>query len=108
MVDRASIIRENFDALRVAGQTVKFGLDTIQKKCGWQSTAKEFKRLIKTIVEQEELHQHFPDYTIRLDEEADHLIFTPRSEKAAVPQDPLFPRYLRQCLGKGAQSCPQL
>ena len=36
------------------GGLIKFGLELIQKKCGSQSTGKEFKRLLKTIVEQDD------------------------------------------------------
>jgi plasmid replication initiation protein len=67
------------------GKVVKFGLDTIQKKCGSQSTAKEFKRLIKAIVEQDSLHDHFPDYAIRFNDNGEQVIFTPRATKANLP-----------------------
>jgi hypothetical protein len=70
---------------------VKFGLDTIRKKCGSQSTAKEFKRLLKVIVEQDALHSHFPDYSIQLNDEGNLVVFTPRSARAALASVPLFP-----------------
>lgn len=68
------------------GKPVKFGLDTIQKKCGSQSTAKEFKRLIRSIIDQDTQHHHFPDYAIRFSDGGEHVIFTPRkTEKPNLP-----------------------
>lgn len=88
------------------GKPVKFGLDTIQKKCGSQSTSKEFKRLLKTIVEQDELHDHFPDYTIRLDDAGDMVTFTPRADKTALPQSTLFPMISENALQKARAIAP--
>ncbi|QGP81522.1 RepB family plasmid replication initiator protein (plasmid) [Sphingobium sp. CAP-1] len=88
------------------GKPVKFGLDTIQKKCGSQSTSKEFKRLLKTIVEQDELHDHFPDYTIRLDDAGDMVTFTPRADKTALPQSTLFPMISENALQKARMIAP--
>jgi len=48
------------------GKPVKFGLATLQAKCGSSSTLREFRRLVKTIADQDGHHHHFPDYTIRL------------------------------------------
>ena len=88
------------------GKPVKFGLDTIQKKCGSQSTSKEFKRLLKTIVEQDELHDHFPDYTIRLDDAGEMVTFTPRADKTALPQSTLFPMISENALQKARAIAP--
>ena len=43
-------------------------LDLLRKKCGSGSTLKEFKRLVRRIVETDINSDHFPDYRIRLDE----------------------------------------
>lgn len=43
-------------------------LDVLQKKCGSNSTSREFKRLIGNIIAQDETHDHLPDYRIRLDD----------------------------------------
>jgi plasmid replication initiation protein len=88
------------------GKPVKFGLDTIQKKCGSQSTAKEFKRLLKTIVEQDELHDHFPDYTVRLDEAGELVTFTPRAAKTALPHASQFPVISENALQKARIVAP--
>jgi hypothetical protein len=48
-------------------------LELLQKKCGSNSTAKEFKRLVGTIIHQNELHDHFPDYVPSLTEDIVHF-----------------------------------
>ena len=40
-------------------------LDLLYKKCGSNSSKEEFKRLTKTIIEQDITHNHIPDYKIR-------------------------------------------
>lgn len=41
-------------------------LDLLQKKCGSNSTSKEFRRLVRTIVRQDESYGHFPDYALSM------------------------------------------
>lgn len=41
-------------------------LDLLQKKCGSNSTEKEFRRLTRAIVKQDENHSHFPDYAMTM------------------------------------------
>lgn len=43
-------------------------LELLQKKCGSNSTTKEFRRLARVIVKQDEAHGHFPDYAITMNE----------------------------------------
>ena len=50
----------------------RVSLATLQKKCGSGSTAREFKRLVQTIVREDEAHSHMPDYAVRL--EADEMV----------------------------------
>ena len=45
----------------------RIGLEKLQLKCGSQSTAKEFKRLVGNIIADNEEHDHFPDYVPELD-----------------------------------------
>ncbi|MTJ05152.1 MAG: replication initiator protein A [Sediminimonas qiaohouensis] len=45
----------------------KISLSALQEKCGSASTSREFKRLVCNIVEQDEAHNHIPDYAVRLD-----------------------------------------
>ena len=54
------------------------GLDKLQEKCGSSSTSKEFKRLIKAIIETDEEDDHMPDYRFSL--AADILTVTPKPE----------------------------
>lgn len=88
------------------GKLVQFGLDTIQKKCGSQSTTKEFKRLLKTIVEQDKLHGHFPDYSIHLDDEREQVIFAPRTVKAPLPQAASLPVISELALNRAREIAP--
>jgi hypothetical protein len=56
----------------------RIGLEALREKTGSNSTPKEFKRLVSKIVEDDEVHDHLPDYTIRI--LADIVIFQPRAE----------------------------
>lgn len=51
-------------------------LALLQKKCGSNSTEKEFRRLVKAIVNQDEVHSHFPDYAVTMTD--DMVCFTNR------------------------------
>ncbi|MDD9911114.1 MAG: replication initiator protein A [Ahrensia sp.] len=51
----------------------KISLTLLQKKCGSNSTPREFKRLVSNIVRQDTKHDHMPDYSVRL--EGDQVIF---------------------------------
>lgn len=42
----------------------KISLDKLQNKCGSNSTAREFRRLVTEIVEQDQAHGHMPDYAL--------------------------------------------
>jgi hypothetical protein len=42
------------------------GLEKLKYKCGSHSTDKEFKRLVQKIVEEDQAHQHIPDYSLRI------------------------------------------
>jgi hypothetical protein len=50
-----------------AQQSWKIGLEKLHKKTGSSSTGKEFRRLVRNIIRQDELHHHMPDYSIRMD-----------------------------------------
>ena len=45
----------------------RIGLDKLRNKCGSQSTLKEFRRLLQTIIEDDAQHNHMPGYTFTLD-----------------------------------------
>ena len=48
----------------------------MQKKCGSNSTPREFKRLVLNIVRQDAKHGHMPDYSVRL--QGENVIFANR------------------------------
>ena len=52
-------------------------LELLQLKCGSHSTLKEFRRAIGAIAEQDQQHDHIPDYSIELTE-ADQVVFRSR------------------------------
>ena len=45
----------------------KIGLDKLRAKCGSQSTLKEFRRLLQTIIEDDLKHDHMPGYSFKID-----------------------------------------
>ena len=53
-------------------------LQILQKKCGSNSTEKEFRRLVRTIAEQDQEHHHLPGYAVTMDD--DLVTFTNRLE----------------------------
>jgi len=69
------------------GKAVIFGLDTLQNKCGSKSTDFEFRRLIRTICEQDRTHSHFPDYAVMFDDQKDQVTFTPRRKAIEAAND---------------------
>ena len=71
--------------------TWSISLELLQKKCGSNSTEKEFRRLVRTIVTQDDVHAHFPDYAVTMTE--DMVCFTNRraaQEKAKPALNQLF------------------
>lgn len=50
-----------------AQKSWKIGLEKLHKKTGSSSTEKEFRRLVRNIIRQDEQHNHMPDYSIRMD-----------------------------------------
>lgn len=62
----------------------KISLELLQKKCGSNSTLKEFRRLVGTIIEQDQLHGHFPEYALVMTD--DTVVFTNRGHAGAARQ----------------------
>ena len=57
------------------------GLDKLREKCGSNSTLKEFRRLVRTVVIQDQAHGHLPDYAVALVErpnDVEKVVFTNR------------------------------
>ena len=77
--------------------TWSIGLDRLKEKCGSNSTLKEFRRLVKTIVTQDLKHHHMPDYAVTLverDHDVEKVVFTNRRTMktlgtTATPPPPL-------------------
>ncbi len=63
----------------------KVSLEVLQRKCGSSSSKREFRRLITSIVKQDELHNHMPDYAIRF--EKDFVIFINRRTMDEIEPD---------------------
>lgn len=58
------------------------GLEKLKHKCGSHSADKEFKRLLSRIVEEDQAHQHIPDYSLRI--EGEKVVFTNRRTMPTV------------------------
>lgn len=56
----------------------RISLEALQRKCGSASSGREFKRLVGTIVRQDEEHNHMPDYAVRMD--GDMIVFVNRRQ----------------------------
>ncbi len=57
------------------------GLDRLREKCGSNSTLKEFRRLVRTVVAQDQTHGHLPDYSVVLVDrpnDVEKVVFTNR------------------------------
>lgn len=63
----------------------QISLERLQLKCGSNSTEKEFRRLVRTIVAADEQHQHFPYYQLELSAD-DMLTVRPRPAKGHLLQ----------------------
>ncbi len=55
----------------------QFRIETLHRRTGSTSTLKEFRRMIKSIINTNSEHQHIPDYTFQL--ENDLVIIRPRN-----------------------------
>ena len=58
-------------------------LDLLRKKTGSASSDKEFRRLVGEICDENALHNHIPDYSVRLD--GNNVRFTNRRTMKALP-----------------------
>lgn len=45
----------------------RIGLEKLKLKCGSNSSDKEFKRMIQNVIEEDQQHNHMPDYSISLE-----------------------------------------
>ena len=79
-------------ARKHCGQNGKwhFKLETLHARTGSQSTLKEFRRMVKAIVDTDKAKQHIPDYSFELD--GDLFIIRPRSEFRDIYTEPEKPK----------------
>ncbi len=60
-------------------------LEKLKYKCGSNSTDKEFKRLLSRIIDENQAHQHIPDYNMYLEDEK--IVFSNRHTMPSIAQD---------------------
>lgn len=74
-------------ARKHCGQQASFriGLEKLRNKCGSQSTLKEFRRLIQTIIEDDRAHDYMPGYSFALDEDMVEIRPKTAAEPPALP-----------------------
>ncbi len=69
----------------------RISLDLLRKKCGSNSTLKEFKRLVGKVIADDERNNHIPDYRIRIDERMGHdsdiVVFESRGSIPAIGKE---------------------
>ncbi len=63
----------------------RISLPALQRKCGSISTTREFRRLIGAIVDQDNAHDHMPDYALRM--EGEMIIFDNRGTMDPLASD---------------------
>ena len=88
------------------GKPVTFDLDTLRNKCGSKSTDFEFRRLIRTITDQDRQHGHFPDYVITFDDQKDQVTFSPRRKVLEPANDAAPPRISDLGRERGRSAAP--
>ena len=65
---------------------LRYGMEKLRMKTGSQSTPKEFRRMVKAIVDMNNEKNHIPDYTFELD--GDLFVIRPRSEFTDIYTEP--------------------
>lgn len=70
----------------------KIGLELLRDKCGSSSTVKEFRRLIKKIIDDDEQHDHMPDYSFIVE---GNVVIVRQKKEAQQSALPLPPSSLR-------------
>ena len=64
----------------------RIGLEKLQLKCGSNSTPREFRRLVKGIVQTDQAHGHMPDYALTM--EGDIVVFWSRGTVPTKADEP--------------------
>lgn len=64
----------------------KIGIELLRDKCGSSSTVKEFRRLVGKIIEDDQAHDHMPDYTLIIEDE--NVVIKPKRESSSAALPP--------------------
>ena len=93
-------------ARKHVGQQVSFkiGLEKLRTKCGAQSTVKEFRRLLQTIIDADQTHDHMPGYGFSL--EGDMVEIRTKSKAASPAPRELFIRLSEEAYEVGRSYAP--
>src|SRR3546814_1864476 len=78
----------------------RIGLEKLKDRCGSKSTMREFRRLVKAIAEDDIVHNHFPDYSLRL-LDGDMVEFSNRRAAIALLDVPKL-QFTKRILANGA------
>lgn len=62
----------------------RISLPLLQKKCGSNSTQREFRRLVMSIIREDNAHSHMPDYAIEMNQANDGVVFTNRQNTRLI------------------------
>ena len=87
-------------ARKCCGQSAKwhFRVETLHKRTGSNSTLKEFRRMLKRIIEDNAKHAHIPDYTFELD--GDLVVIRPRADFSEIYTEAEQPAAIDQIILK--------
>ena len=83
-------------ARKMCGQSAKWHLrlETIHHRTGSSSTLKEFRRMLKAIIEDNRQHQHIPDYDFEMTD--DLIVIRPRKDFTETYCEPETPSAIDQ------------
>ena len=82
----------------------KIGLEKLRVKCGAQSTLKEFRRLLQSIIDDDQTHGHMPGYSFSLD--GDMVEMRGKMASATPPLPGLFIRLKEETYELGRSYAP--
>ena len=77
-----------------------FRIDTLHERTGSTSTLKEFRRMLRAIIQDNRQHNHIPDYTFELED--DTVIIRPRSNFTEVYTEEEAPDSVDRVILKGS------
>lgn len=89
-------------ARKHCGQNPKwqFRVETLHERTGSTSTLKEFRRMLKSIIEANQQHNHIPDYTFEL--VRDTVVMRPRPDFKEVYSEPEKPKAMDKVILRGS------